>query len=138
MAETTRPIAGYQALQALKGTDGAVLEIPIQGPTDAWFGQSALLRAVIRGRPTSALPRGIWDPRGSNHGLWAASMALSESSRAILLAGFRLIILPNELASHMQPDVKEIEPARCPISTDGVTIGIWAPVLSPLLCAIKR
>lgn len=137
-----RPIAGYQALQALKGTDGAVLEIPIQGPTDAWFGQSALLRAVIHGRPTSALPRGIWDPRGSNHGLWEASMAAPhpESSRAILSeAGFRLVILPNELASHMQPDVKEIE-ARlgAPISTDGVTIWDLGPSPSAPVCAIKR
>ena len=54
-----QPIAGAEVLATLEGPDGAVLELPIQGPTDAWFGQSALLRAVIHGRPTSALPRGI-------------------------------------------------------------------------------
>jgi hypothetical protein len=133
------PIAGYTLMQALEGTDGAVLELPIQGPTDAWFGQAALLRATLHRRPTTALPRGVRDSRGSVQGLWADAMDAPNSAASRLLlseAGFRLVILPEALIPHIDPDLFRIETALGPaLRADGLLVWDLGPTEQPPTCA---
>ena len=106
-SERTRsPVHGRQTLSTLAGTDGAVLELPVPGPTDGWFGQGALLRAVYHQRPTTGLPRAIQDRHHPVHRI--VSQAFRESGpeqvkAQLRAAGYRLVLLPEDLAPHVQP-----------------------------------
>lgn len=108
------PVEALQALRPAPGDRGAVLELPLQGPADGWFGQGALLRAVFHGRPTSALPR---DVPGGNRGLdrvvrggAAAGRAGDPAAlgRALAAAGFSHVLLPDELARFSDPSPSEL------------------------------
>jgi hypothetical protein len=108
------PVEALQALRPAPGDLGAVLELPLQGPADGWFGQGALLRAVFHGRPTSSLPR---DVPGGNRGLdrvvrggAAAGRAGDPAAmgRALAAAGFSHVLLPDELARFSDPTPSEL------------------------------
>lgn len=86
--------------------DGAVLELPIQGPTDGHFGQASVLRALFHRRPTTGLLR---DVRLHEH---QARVILDDARRdpanivaALRAAGFRYVLLPTELARFSTPDL---------------------------------
>ena len=102
------PVAGIDALRGLAGTDGAVLELPLQlSDRDDWLGQEALLRAVFHGRPTSALPR---DPSALRSTIGASLTRLatdSEAGRAELSGlGFRYLLLPADRAKEATPSLQ--------------------------------
>lgn len=122
------PIADREALLALRGDDGgAVLDLPLQGPTDAQFGQAALLRAVVHGRPTTALPRGNLRPEDPARGRLrrALGAASPEDARELLReAGFAAVVLPAELARFSEPGPAELEAALGPPSHAGALL-IW-------------
>jgi hypothetical protein len=135
----TEAIPGRAALLELAGDDGAVLELPLQGPTDAWFGQGALLRATLHQRPTTALPRGIWDPRGGVHGLWSEVMEAPDAitARAMLSdAGFRLVLLPTELLPHAGESLETLEAQLGSAQQeDGLLVWDLGPSTSAPTCA---
>jgi len=121
---TRNAVVGRKQLEALAGSDGAVLELPLQGPTDAWFGQSALLRAVYHRRPTTGLPRGNMQPNDPVRG--RLSRALGEpdidAAHALLRsAGYRLVVLPESHIPHVSPALDRLELALGPASrSDGL------------------
>lgn len=107
-ARTRTEVAGRPLLEQLQGTDGAVLELPLQGPTDGWFGQAALLRAVFHGRPTTALPRAIQDRRHPVRTTVDRAFRLPspDATRDLLrTSGYRLVVLPHTLVPHVQPSM---------------------------------
>ncbi len=55
------PVPDYAFFSGIQGDDGAVLELPLQGPKDAALGQEGLLRASLHRRPTTALPRDVFE-----------------------------------------------------------------------------
>lgn len=130
-ARTRSAVHGRAALEVLAGTDGAVLELPLQGPTDGWFGQQALLRAVYHQRPTTALPRAIHPRQSPVHRHWTDALAASTpaGTRAHLVeAGYRLVLLPEALAPHVQPPLAMLEAALGPAaSADGLLIWDLGP-----------
>ena len=108
---TRSPVHGRTTLITLAGSDGAVLELPVPGPTDGWFGQGALLRAVYHQRPTTGLPRAIQD---RNH---PVQRTVREAFRqidpeltrsALRAAGYRLVVLPEALVPHVQPSFADL------------------------------
>lgn len=117
------------ALAALRGTDGgAVLDLPLQGPTDAHFGQAALLRAVVHGRPTTALPRGNLRPEDPARGRLRRAMGAPDVAAAHALlraAGYAAVVLPAELARFSAPPRDELEAALGPPTHDGGLV-IWS------------
>ena len=108
---TRSPVHGRTVLTTLAGSDGAVLELPVPGPTDGWFGQGALLRAVYHQRPTTGLPRAIQD---RNHPVQrtvrdAFRQTDPEQTRSALrAAGYRLVVLPEALVPHVQPSFADL------------------------------
>lgn len=110
------PVAGRSWLEAHADTsadddDGAVLELPLQGPTDAWFGQSALLRAVYHRRATTALPRS--EPRKASpvQQIVRSAFRSTDPAHALRSAGFRLVLLPEEHAARSVPDLRTLRRA---------------------------
>ena len=119
------PIKGAGLLAQLAGTDGAVLELPLQGPTDAHLGQAALLRAVVHRRPTTALPRSVVQPDDPTHRLWRDATRGSDPAGAqasLREAGIRLVVLPLELDAHVQPPLSRLETLLGPPAT---AEGLW-------------
>ena len=93
-----RAIAPLAAADLPPGTDGAVLELPVQGPTSAWFGQAALLRAAAHGRPTTALPRTTTRRDGPLQAALRGAAASPDPAAALRRAGVRFVVLPADLA----------------------------------------
>jgi len=91
-------------LVQMRGYDGAVLELPLQGPTDAAPGQAALLRAVFHERPTSALPRDVRLRGASLPQLLHQGLADSDVLRTVHMAGFRYVLLPDDLTPMLDSD----------------------------------
>jgi hypothetical protein len=118
-------VAGLQVLASLEGQDGAVVELPLQGPTDAILGQEALLRAVFHGRPVSALPR---DMMGVRSPLPSAVRRLSRDPEggvaALSALGVRFLLLPAELADYTEPSMPELRAALGAPLHDGALI-VW-------------
>ena len=109
-ARTT--VAARAVMERLEGSDGAVLELPLQGPTDGWFGQAGLLRAVFHGRPTTSLPRGVKDRLHPTRVLVdrAFRSTRPETVRVLLReAGYRLIVLPDDLVPHTDPPMSRLQ-----------------------------
>lgn len=106
-------IAAHELLASLRGGDGAVLELPLQGPTDGHLGQAGLLRAVFHGRPTTSLPR---DRQGGADPARAAlRRAVAEGSSAPLQElGVRYVILDLSLDWYAEPDASELTEALGP------------------------
>ena len=121
-SERTRsPVHGRTLLEGLAGHDGAVLELPVQGPTDGWFGQGALLRAVYHQRPTTALPRAIQDRRHPVHLVVRDAFRQSDPEQvgAVLRsAGYRLVVLPERLVPHVDPPFSILSAALGPPDHD--------------------
>lgn len=94
-------VPDLEILAELRGGEGAVLELPLQGPLDAASGQPALLRALFLERPTSALPRDV-RPRESGLPPMLERVLRSPDPAASLRAeGFGLVILPRVLAGEL-------------------------------------
>lgn len=89
------PVADLAVLTEMVGDDGAVLELPLQGPTDAAPGQGALLRAVFHGRPTTALPRDV-RPREAVLPELLRRALESDPDEVLRGAGFRYVLLPED------------------------------------------
>ena len=92
-----RPVERLPAAALPPGDDGAVLELPVQGPTSAWFGQGALLRAAVHGRPTTALPRTTTRADGPVAALLRGAAASPTPGAALRRAGLRFVVLPDAL-----------------------------------------
>lgn len=133
----TAPIAGAAALATLEGRDGAVLELPLQGPTDAHLGQAALLRAVVHRRPTTALPRSVVQPDDPTRRLWRDATRGSDgaAARAVLRErGIRLVVLPTELQEHVRPPRAKLDALLGPpVETEGLLLWDLGP--ATLQCA---
>jgi hypothetical protein len=102
---------------------GAVLELPLQGPTDAWMGQPALLRATLHGRRTTALPRDGARGKGPLHGRLEAALEQA-SAEPLRDAGVRYLILPRELALRSWPGETALQTALGP-PTHKDSLLIW-------------
>jgi len=92
-----RPVAPLPAAALPPGDDGAVLELPVQGPTSAWFGQAALLRAAAHRRPTTALPRTTTRTDGPLAAVLRGAAASPRPGAALRVAGLRFVVLPDAL-----------------------------------------
>lgn len=106
------PVAGAAALASVAGSDGAVLELPLQGPTDAQLGQAALLRAVVHRRPTTALPRSVVQKDDPTRRLWRDATRGSDGAEARTVlqeGGVRYLVLPMELQEHVRPTRPRLE-----------------------------
>ncbi len=88
------PVPGRAAMAALSGEDGAVLELPLQGPADLRYGQDALLRAVFHGRPTSAMPRDVMPTESELPILLTRALQSGQPREALRRLGFRYVVLP--------------------------------------------
>ncbi len=130
-ARTRSTVQGRAALEALAGDDGAVLELPVQGPTDGWFGQQALLRAVYHKRPTTALPRAIQDRHHPVHLVVQQAFRQSGPERVaqvLQTAGYRLVLLPEDLVPHVKPSFAQLSAALGPpLLDDGLYIWDLGP-----------
>ena len=142
---TRSAVAGRGVLSRLAGSDGAVLELPAQGPTDGWFGQGALLRAVYHRRPTTGLPRGIKDRHHPvhlvvNHAFRQA--APDKVKQTLQNAGYRLVVLPEDLAPHVKQSFSQLTRGLgTPTHADGLYIwdlGPTAPACAPPLSGDAR
>ena len=89
------------ALAALPPGEGAILELPLPGPTDGHFGQAGLLRSLLLDRPTTALPRAFLEGHPAREPLEAA--VAQASAAPLRAAGYRFVALPVELAPFSQP-----------------------------------
>lgn len=96
-------VPDLDTLEAMVGEDGAVLELPLQGPTDAAPGQGALLRAVFHGRPTTALPRDVRPKEAVLPGIVRQALA-TDPDQALRAAGFRYVLLPDDLLPMLDAD----------------------------------
>lgn len=96
-------VPDLEALAALAGEDGAVLDLPLQGPLDAAHGQGALLRALYHRRPTSALPRDVRPKETVLPGLLQRAVA-TDPEEVLRQAGFRYVVLPEALAPLIDVD----------------------------------
>jgi len=129
------PVVGRTLLSSLSGPhDGAVLELPLQGPTDAWFGQSALLRAVYHQRPTTGMPRGNMKPNDPVRGRFSRALGEPDPAAAHALlreAGYRLVVLPESLVPHTSPGLDRLRQALGePVRQDGLIMWDVGPSLS--------
>lgn len=124
----TSPILDREALLSLRGADGgAVLDLPLQGPTDAHFGQDALLRAVVHGRPTTALPRGNLRPEDPARGRLRLALAARDpevAAEVLRDAGYSAVVLPLELVPHVDPPLAALLDGLGPPDHNGALI-IW-------------
>ena len=134
----TAPLAGRAALGAIAaGPPGAVLELPLQGPADEHLGQAALLRAVVHGRPTTALPRGNLRGASPVGGVLARAAGAGAAGRRMLTeAGIGWVLLPEELVEHVQPDLPTLLQLLGPprFAGDGLIaweLGAAAPACAP-------
>ena len=87
-------------LEDMVGEDGAVLELPLQGPLDAAHGQGALLRALFHRRPTSALPRDV-RPRETMLPALLERAVATDPAGTLRAAGFRYVLLPDVLTHQL-------------------------------------
>ena len=120
--------------------DGAVLELPLQGPTDAQLGQGALLRAVVHGRPTTGLPRSMTNPADPTRRLWRDATRGSDPARvraALSAAGVRLVVLPAALAPHADPPRERLTALLGEPDLDGALIA-WDLGPTALDCVAVR
>jgi len=116
-------VADLALLATLAGDDGAVYELPIQGPTDGHLGQGALLRAIFHGRPTTGLPRDRM--RGPDPARHALEAALEGGEAAPLTKrGFRYLILLAELDWYSDPDSEALTQAFGPPVHEGALL-VW-------------
>ena len=115
------PVADLEILRAMAppgsdgiapdvmAADGAVLELPLQGPTDGLMGQASVLRALFHRRPTTGLLR---DVQPHEHTARALLDAARRDPRglgpALSEAGFRYVLLPRELSRFSRPDEKTL------------------------------
>jgi hypothetical protein len=90
-------VPGLADLGEMTGADGAVLELPLQAPTNGMLGQGGMLRAVFHGRPTTSLARDVPSPEAE------LPVLVSEATRSRLDAvarlrgaGFRYVVLPRD------------------------------------------
>lgn len=112
---------------ATEGDDGAVLELPLPGPTDGQLGQAGLLRAVILRRPTTALPRAVLQRA---HPLQAALDAAvgaadpTDAAAPLRALGFRFVVLPAELRAYTHPDEAALRRGLGPPTHEGALL-LW-------------
>ncbi len=118
-------VPGLADLREMTGADGAVLELPLQGPTNGMLGQGGMLRAVFHGRPTSSLARDV-PSREAELSMLVTEAANAGSGRLDRLraAGFRYVVLPREEEAGIGP-VDQLAIARLgPPWRDGA-LCIW-------------
>lgn len=85
--------------------DGAVLELPLQGPTDGLMGQASVLRALFHRRPTTGLLRDVQPHEHTARPLLDAARRDPRGlGPALSQAGFAYVLLPRELARFSRPD----------------------------------
>ncbi len=96
-------VPDLEILSSLRGGEGAVLELPLQGPLDAASGQPALLRALFLERPTSALPRDVRPRESALPPLLERAVASGDPAEALRAEGFGLVILPRVLSPELDP-----------------------------------
>jgi hypothetical protein len=93
----SQKVVARAEMEALQGPDmGAVLELPFQTAVDANLGQSALLRAVFHGQPTTALPRGNPRPDSALKALLKPALSAKtpdEAMRKLRIAGVSAVVL---------------------------------------------
>jgi len=127
------PVADQAALEAMApppgsgvmAADGAVLELPLQGPTDGLFGQASVLRALFHRRPTTGLLRDVrLHERGVRPILDRARRDPAHLAEDLRAAGFRYVLLPRELARFSQPDEASLRRLLGPPGQDGELL-IW-------------
>ena len=123
-----------EVLREMAGSDGAVLELPLQGPLDAAHGQGALLRALFHRRPTSALPRDVRPKESVLPGLIERGLA-SDPAEVLAEAGFRYVLLPDVLRGQIDPHGAALIEALGPPQHDGAW-RIWD--LGPTRLAPQR
>lgn len=87
-------VQGLETLKAMRGEDGAVLDLPLQGMPDAVLGQGALLRAVFHGRPTTGLPRDVLPTETPVPGIVYSALMTIDPAASLRGAGFRYVVLP--------------------------------------------
>ena len=118
----SEPVPDRTYLQTLGGEDGAVLELPLQGPTDAAHGQGALLRAVFHGRPTTALPRDV-RPRETPLPALVRAAVAGDTRARLSQAGFRYVMLPETLRGQLDADSAALIPRLgAPVHEGAVTV----------------
>lgn len=106
----SEPVAGLDALREmgrvpLDPQRPAVLELPLQGPTDGHFGQAGVLRALFHRRKTSSLLRDVRPHEDRAREVMNEARRQPERAAAVLMeAGFGWVVLPDELARFSQPD----------------------------------
>lgn len=86
-----RPVPAAAQLRGMRGTDGAVLDLPVVGGLIA--GQRGLLRALVHGRPTTALPRiATVEEIYNTRALWERALGAEDAPRALRALGIRYVI----------------------------------------------
>lgn len=131
------PVADRDVLQAMApasarglapdvmAADGAVLELPLQGPTDGHFGQASVLRALFHRRPTTGILRDVrLHESDARRILDAARRDPGNFADHLRDAGFRYVLLPRELARFSTPDEPTLRRLLGPPWHDGDLL-IW-------------
>ncbi len=95
------PVPGRALMASLQGSDGAVLELPIQGPMDMRNGQDALLRAVFHGRPATSMPRDVLPVETVLPYLLTQALESMRPTQVLREDGFRYVILPVALEDRL-------------------------------------
>jgi len=103
------PPAGHGLAPDVMAADGAVLELPIQGPTDGHMGQASVLRALFHRRPTTGILRDVQPHEHvARHILDDARRHPAELAERLRAAGFHYVLLPRELAAFSKPSDDEL------------------------------
>ena len=122
-------------LEEIAGTDGAVLELPLQGPTDSQLGQGAMLRALFHRRPTTGIPRDRQGGADPARAALTAALAGPDPAEALRAAGYRWILLLDELDWYSKPDRAALEAALGPPTHTGALmawdLGPTSPACQP-------
>lgn len=89
-------IPGLSQLREMRGDedDGAVLDLPLQGPGALRLGAEALLRASVHGRPTTALPRDVSAGESLAESILEEASTYTFPRGTLRDAGFRYVVLP--------------------------------------------
>lgn len=87
-------VPGLADLETLRGSDGAVLELPLQADTNSMLGQGGMLRAAFHGRPTTSLARDVQNARSTLRTLVHDPPGPRALPRKLSHHGFRYVVVP--------------------------------------------